>query len=402
MYACSSTVDPGASATSDPASTSQDAAPRAPVPSQDGGDSASPASGDAGADASPAAPEVRFVGRFDGSSAAGPKVSWAGAQIVARFSGTEVHATFDDTMAFNDYGTDRWEVVIDGTSAMTFQLDRAPRSYTLATGLAAGTHTVELWKLTEATVGTSQFMGFEFPGGALLAPPPAKTRHLEFIGDSGSNGYGIDGAPGCAFTAATQNAHKAYPALIASDLDADHFNLATSGKGLYYNAYRPDLDTFPVLYPRTLTFSETSLWNFTSYTPDVVWLTLGGIDYNDPDYDSSTAPDPPPPGAFQSKYVDLLGTVRAHYPAAHVFCAIAPSLNDQYPPGYNAYTHVKTAVQNAVSAKASSGDTRIYFFEFTRSTPSDNTACDGHTNANKHRAMATEAVAFIKAKTLWP
>src|SRR4051812_18928582 len=49
---------------------------------------------DAEVDAGP--PVVRFVGRFDMTPAAGPKVAWPGAQIIARFSGTEVKATFSD------------------------------------------------------------------------------------------------------------------------------------------------------------------------------------------------------------------------------------------------------------------------------------------------------------------
>ena len=48
------------------------------------------------------------------------------------------------------------------------------------------------------------------------------------------------------------------------------------------------------------------------------------------------------------------------------------------------------------------GDTKVYSFEFQRSQGSDLTRCDGHPNVANHRAMADEAVAFIKQKTMWP
>ncbi|QUS47094.1 hypothetical protein [Salmonella enterica] len=122
-------------------------------------------------------------------------------------------------------------------------------------------------------------------------------------------------------------------------------------------------------------------------------MTLGGNDYDQP------APgDPPPPFAsFQAKYDEMVVLIRNKHPTAHVFCAVAPSLQDNYPVGYNAYTSVKTAASNVVTKYTGLGDTKLYFFEFTRSTNADVTACDGHPNATKHHAMADEAIAQIRA-----
>ncbi len=352
---------------------------------------------DAQVDAGP--PAVRFIGRFDLPAAGGPKVAYPGAQIIARFSGTEVKATFADAALFDpSYGANRWEVIVDGASKTILQLDRTqPTTYTLATGLPAGPHLVELYKLTEGSVGMTQFQGFDFSGGTLLPPPLPKTRHLQFLGDSSSNGYGVDGAAGCTFSAATENERKSYPALIAHDLLADHHNLSASGKGLYWNYFRPDTDIFSVIYQRAgvSTFSAP-LWSYADYTPDVVWITLGGNDYDGPQ-----PPDPPPAGAFQQKYTELVGVIRTQHPNAHVFCSVAPSISNVFPAGYNAYTNVKTAAQNVVSARAAAGDNKVYFFEFARSTNADTTACDGHVNIAKHRAMADEAMVIIKAKTGW-
>jgi lysophospholipase L1-like esterase len=256
---------------------------------------------------------------------------------------------------------------------------------------------VELTKLTEANVGTTQFLGFEFPGGALLPPPAAAARHLEFLGDSASNGYGIEGVEPCAFTSATENAHLAYPALVAADLGADHHNLGVSGKGLYYNYYRPDLDVFSVVYGRALPYDSGSTFAFGDYAPDVVWMTLGGNDYSRP-----AVGDPAPPyAAFEARYDEMVALIRRKRPTAHIVCAVAPSITNDYPLGYDAYTNIKTAASSVVAARGAAGDARVYFFEFTRSTPADLTGCLGHPNVAKHRAMADEAVAFLKTKTGW-
>ncbi|HSO40027.1 MAG TPA: SGNH/GDSL hydrolase family protein [Labilithrix sp.] len=354
---------------------------------------------DAPVDAGP--PVVRFVGRFDMGAAGGPKTAYPAGRIIARFMGTEVKATFADAMLVNDYGANRWEVFIDGTSTNKIQLDRTqPTTFTLATGLPNGAHTVELYKLSEGSVGTSQFQGFDFSGGTLLPPPLPATRHMQFLGDSSSNGYGVDGAPGCSFTAATQNERRSYPALVAHDLLADHHNLSASGKGLFQNYARSDTDTFSVIYQRANVATYVGgvlapLWSYADYTPDVVWITLGGNDYDK----SGMATDPAPFDKFQAKYDELVTTVRTQHPSAHIFCAVAPSLSDLFPAGFNAYTSVKTGAQNVIAAHAA--DTKLYFFEFTRNVNGDNTACDLHVNAAKHRAMADEAILAIKAKTGW-
>ena len=358
---------------------------------------------DAQVDAGP--PVVRFIGRFDMAPAAGPKVAYGGAQIIARFSGTEVKATFADAMLFTDYGANRWEVRIDGASTGVLQLDRTqPTTYTLATGLAAAPHTVELYKLTEGSVGTTQFQGFDFSGGTLLPPPLPKKRHMQFVGDSSSNGYGVEGVAPCGFTAATQNERKSYPALIAAELNADVHNLSSSGKGVYQNLFRPDADVFPVIYQRAAIATYVGgvlspLWSYADYTPDVVWVTLGGNDFS-----GAQPADPPTAVAFQTKYDQFVSTIRTQHPNAHIFLSVAPSLSDAFPANYNTYTSVKTAVQSAVNTRIAAADTKVYYFEFKRSVfgaGGDTTACDGHVNAAKHQSMADEAKIPIKAKTGW-
>jgi lysophospholipase L1-like esterase len=350
---------------------------------------------DAGHDAGP--PAVRLVGRFDTSVAGKAVTQWPGGRILANFQGTDAKVTFSDHTTVGEHGY--WDVTVDGALSPTpIKMVEGVSTYTVASGLADATHTLELFRRTEPYVDSVTFMGFDFGAGALLPPDLAPDRRLEFLGDSASNGYGIDGAgPNCGFTAAQENDHETYPWLTAKALMADHHNLSFQGRGVYWNYTRNDPTHFDTLYTRTLPLNPGSMWSYASYEPQVIWITLGGNDYDQPN-----AGDPAPPFAsFKSSYDTLVTEVRNAHPGAIIVCSVAPSLNDGYPPGYKAYTNVSTALTQVVSARNAGGDANVYYFEFTRSVSADLTACNYHPNPAKHAKMAVEATAFIKSKTGW-
>ncbi len=155
-------------------------------------DGSSDASADADAEDPPvpATPAIRFVGRFDTTDAAGPVVGWPGARIIARFDGTQASVTLKDTTGGK--GNSYWDVIVDDVvQQVPLALTPGQASYPLTSGLAPGIHTVEIYKRTEGQVSRTQFLGFDFGGGTLLAPPAPPGRAIEFIVDSGAIGYGI-------------------------------------------------------------------------------------------------------------------------------------------------------------------------------------------------------------------
>ena len=150
--------------------------------------------GGAGADGGPGADGggmtaagVRWVGRVDNSDAAGPRFSWSGSGFVATFSGTSLDVKLKNSDAFV------FQPVIDNQPGAQLAVAKGEASRTLATGLAAGVHTVALYRQTEGGYGTSQLLGVTVGGGALRAPKPASGRLIEVVGDSISCGYGDRG-----------------------------------------------------------------------------------------------------------------------------------------------------------------------------------------------------------------
>lgn len=114
--------------------------------------------------------QVLFTGRFDFTDPTKPVFSHVSSSIKANFNGTGISATFRGVG-----GTSYLYVIIDGNSnpenrnIITISNNKT-KTYTLASGLLAGNHTVELVKENQYDTKVA-FHGFAVTGGTLLAKP---------------------------------------------------------------------------------------------------------------------------------------------------------------------------------------------------------------------------------------
>lgn len=375
-----------------------------PVGSQTRPDSPSQPSPGDGGDASkpPEPPSVRFVGRFDVRDQAGPKCGWPGCRILANFKGTSVSVKLDE--AEMPDGPSEWDVAIDGTWKPKVVLQIGTHDYDLATGLPDGDHRVEIYKRSESQTGVTQFLGFDFHGGTLLSPPPRQAHRVEVVGDSDAAGYGYEGASnggkcdGEAWKARFQNFHAGWAALLGDSLDAELSGTVFSGKGFYYNAWRPDTATIGVLYPRANPEDETSRFDYSQFVPDAVVVGLGGNDYNFGEPQDTGAA---PLAGFTDKVRELVGMVRGAYPQAHVFLMANAALSDDDPPGRQKRTNVVTAFTTVMNEYVARGDKRIYFTAPPVANYTELTACDGHGGPEYHARISAFMAKEIAAKTGW-
>ena len=324
--------------------------------------------------------EVRLIGRMDLSDANGPRFAWSGSGMVARFDGTEVGVTLS---------SGQYTVLIDGQ--LQSNLVASGVLQPLATGLAAGTHSVELYRRTEASQGEAQFLGFDFGAGTLLSPPLAATRRIEVIGDSITCGYGVDGPDmNCPFSAETENHYATYAAITARNLNAELITIAWSGKGAVCN-YGDDLtscvDPLPVYYERTLPAQAGSVWDFQQWQADAVVINLGTNDF-------STASDPSQ-AEFESGYRALIETIRSKYANAWILCTNGPMLTGTDLSNARAY------IQNVVTALNDAGDAKVKAFELTPQSAADGYGCDWHPSAATHVKMAAELGATLQSTLGW-
>jgi lysophospholipase L1-like esterase len=348
-----------------------------------GGATGSTAS-DAAADSGVVAAGVRWIGRVDAADASGPRFAWSGTGFAARFSGTSISVNLKNDDAYF------FQAVIDGKKGERFRAVKGQAARTVATGLAAGTHTLEIYREIEASYGTSQFLGIG--EATLLAPPPPAARQIEFIGDSITAGYGNlgnephpnHGNPSpCSFTFDTQSAYVSYGAVAARALGAEASIIAASGWGVYRSRTSDMDEVLPKVYANTLGMNGTPAWDF-RVKPNAVVINLGANDFE--------------PGDPGTAYTNALGafadTVREKNPTAWIFLAVGPM--------YTTQQHGKARAYAQSIAGSRGGDaSRIATVDLGSQDALLGTGCDWHPSAAEDQRMADVLVPVMKQKLGW-
>jgi lysophospholipase L1-like esterase len=325
---------------------------------------------------------VRWIGRVDATSdPTHPRFSWSGSGFVARFEGTSLSAALYVTGASAIF-----KAVVDGTPQTAFTANPGTTTFMLASGLAAGVHTVELYRQTEGPQGESRLFSLDVGDGTLMDPPAGANRLIEVIGDSITCGYGVLGALADSDCFPTESHWDTYAAIAGRALGAEVSTIAASGRGIVRNYGGDTSGTMPMLYPRAVTNVAGSAWDF-HVEPQAVVINLGTNDISNGKGD--------PGDAFRDTYRTLLETVRAEYPHTIIVCIIAPLLSG------GDLTTIGRHIQDAVDARRAAGDTNVEFFNQIPAQTSDKYACQYHPNVAENMMMANLLVGELKAKLGW-
>lgn len=157
----------------------------------------------------------------------------------------------------------------------------------LAEGLGEGEHTLRMQKRTEGEQGRTTLHAFRLArNGRLLPAPPSPGRHIEFIGNSLTCGYGTEGrSKDEPFEPETENCDKAFGCIVARYFGADYTLIAHSGRGAARNYGDRNTVSENTMADRLgNTFDESPLpaWNFTAspYRPDIIVINLGSNDFS--------------------------------------------------------------------------------------------------------------------------
>lgn len=335
------------------------------------------------------------IGRVDRRDATGPRFSWSGTTIKAKFKGTGVTARIRDT------GNDFFDVVIDGAAPKLLRVSAAEEVYELATGLTAGEHDIAITKRTEAFFGTAQLLALEPKDGALVPTPAPSGRRIEMIGDSITCGYGVLGASfDCVFpdggnkdfSPETESEASAWGALASKELGALRSIVAWSGIGVYRDGGGGTGDQMPVRYDRALADDPGSTWDHSlAPHPDVIVVNLGTNDFATGD----------PGAAFQTAYNAFLKDLRTKHPDAYIVVATSPMLTDSFPEGEQRRTKSIAALNAIVAARKNEGDAKIGLLELDEQLDTDGLGCDYHPSSITQQKMAAKLVAFVKSALNW-
>jgi hypothetical protein len=324
--------------------------------------------------------DIEYMGRVDVSGNFA-KLMWPGTSAKITFEGSTVYAELQDETGDNYYN-----VIIDNDSIFMLHTDTGKHKYLLVQGLGKGKHTVELFKRTEWTKGTTRFYGFEITGDAGIFPPKKeKGLKLEFYGNSITAGYAVEDysgkdSPDSIFT----NNYYSYAAVAARKLNAEYYCIARSGIGIMISWFPMIM---PEMYDRLDPSDPESKWDFSLYTPDIVVINLFQNDswlVNNPDFPEFKhrfGTTPPDEKFIVESYKKFVTKIRSKYPAAKIICMLGSMdiTKEGSPwPGY-----VTKAVEEMK-------DKNIY----TLFVPYKNTP--GHPKVEEQEAMADTLVGFIR------
>jgi lysophospholipase L1-like esterase len=316
------------------------------------------------------------------------RYSWPGIYFEGRFRGTGVGVVLND--ADNDY-----DIEVDGEHVTT--LVTPGRTTYRVENLAGGEHTVRVVKRTESPWATSEFGGFvAAAGGEILAAPAARTRQIEFIGDSYTAGYGnLSTSRDCTSDQVnrTTNTDRSFGALAARRLDADYQVNAVSGRGMVrnYNGQDPQVN-YRTYYDRALLNTDGDVWqNPGTWQPQVVVVGLGINDF-------STAVN----AGEQWTEASLLSGYRTAY---HAFL---DKLRDRYGPDtvivvsatYMSNTTVYgETTQQIVAERNAAGDDQIRYWYFDN-TGLDYNGCHWHPSVKDHQVISERLYDYLTSLQL--
>jgi len=357
-----------------------------------GPDAALPDAAAPGLDAGTITGAPRWTGRVDATNASAVKFAWQGAGLVATVNGTTVGVK----LRTEGTSTVFFKTVVDGTPALRFEVTSgADRTVTLASGLSAGDHLIELYRETEGMYGMSTFLGFT--AGTVKGAPAASGRLIEVVGDSISAGYGNLGTephpgwvanPACHWTAENSSWFATYAAVAGRALNAEVSTLARSGWGMYRDNTGSITGVLSSVWGKALGTGNAAAWGF-GPQPNAVVVNLGTNDWAKGD----------PGAAYETAYIAFLQQVRTKYPDAWIFCTIGSML------GQPELGQVKARLAAVVAARSGAGDTKVSTFDFgTQDMGPDGsvpTGCDWHPNVADNARMAEILKTQLKAKLGW-
>lgn len=287
------------------------------------------------------------------------------------------------------------EITIKGDWGISNGKDQTPRYAVLVDGelildelLTAEEKTVKLFEESEPRVAHVRVIHLsEANNGAVgvsaittntdlpvpVAPEFDKKLSIEFIGDSITCGYGVEGANQYEnFKTATENAMKSYAYLTAQQLDADYSIVSYSGYGIV-SAYSSggDKNTTGLLPDYYDVIGKPDdykkPWDHSAHHYDAIVINLGTNDntYVSKDADTRSA-------EYAEGYAAFLEKVHEAHPDSYIICTL----------GTMGCTELYPSIEEAVRTfRKNTGYERIMCYQSATQDQKDGLGSDWHPSA---------------------
>lgn len=322
-------------------------------------------------------------------------LGWSGSFIEFSFTGRRVCARIKTDFWDCDRFYGRMAVFINGEEnpVSCFMLENGTeKEYELFSSDSPQTVKLRLMKLSEAAFAKVGIISLCIDGNALEAPTPEFERRIEFIGDSITCGYGIEGVFNIdEFSTETENPIKAFPLRTAALCQAEYQLVSWSGIGVISSYVEEDAESpkndwlMPPLYPYTDKGLENvigfvdgkshQLWDFSRFVPDIIVINLGT---NDASWVKDIAERQED---FKRSYIDFLRLIRRNNPNACIVCI---------------YGIMGTQLSDTIAeAVTLAGDEKIFYLPLDCQLDEDGIGADWHPSEKSHEKTAQKLSAFL-------
>lgn len=256
-------------------------------------------------------PAVRYIGRTLVASDGSVAFDWVGTYMETRFTGGSLSIKVSET------GISYYNVFIDNKIYRVVKVCGKDTIINMVSGIDKRLHSLKIQKRSEGEFGKTIIHQFLLAAsGRLQEEPIVRSRHIEFIGNSLTCGYGTEGNDrDDPFLVETENCNLTFAALTARYFNADYTLIAHSGRGAvrnYGDSVRVSKVTMKDRMLNTFDEDLTHKWDFTSYRPDLVVINLGSNDF-------STEPHPYK-SEFIKAYKQIISQLRQHYGDIPILC----------------------------------------------------------------------------------
>lgn len=313
----------------------------------------------------------------------------------------ECHASKIEVVLWSDSQTATLDfkaiiaIQIEGEPLRRITLEEELTSYVIYEGKKRHMK-VKLIKLSEAAFSKVGIKSLKIEGERPY-PVPKAARHIEYVGDSITCGYGIEGVwEKDHFTTSQENPLKAYTTQVARHFDADLTSVCWSGIGVISSWtdtgkinddwLMPDIYEYTDIgLQKALGDCEYEKWDFKGNPVDLVVLHLGT---NDASY---TRADALKEAQFGKAYYHFVETLRQTHPTAYILCTLGVMGQDLY-----SEVEKQVALYNKVT-----GDLKVRSVVLDVQQESDGIGTDWHPSLITHRKIAKTLIEAIETLPIW-
>ncbi|MCR4795119.1 MAG: carbohydrate binding domain-containing protein [Ruminococcus sp.] len=291
----------------------------------------------------------------------------------------------DNAINNGDNYRPRYAVIVDDKIILDECLSKKEKAVELFSGDTPRNATVKVIHLSEANNGPIGISAINVVSDAAspVTPTPEKELHIEFVGDSITCAYGVEGKDQYeGFKTSTENFMKSYAYLTAQKLGAEYSTACYSGYGAV-SAYSGDgsRNTSGLIGSCYNNIGNTDgyniPWSHSDHPVDVVVVNIGTNDhtYVSKDYDKR-GPE------FTEAYVELLASIHKAQPKAFIVCTVGTmGCAEMYP-------YIEEAIKQ-FKTETDIGDRIISYLSATQDMNNDGLGSDWHpTYATQQRSAA--------------